>query len=62
MRRNWKTAAVVSTLAAMALYALAPGSPAAQGACEQTARHWSQLNAWSSDSVLKPFALLLRAC
>jgi len=62
VRQIWRTAAAVSTLAAVALYSLAPGSPAAQGACEQTARHWSQLNAWSSDSILRPFAILLKAC
>ncbi len=59
MGRRWRTAAVVSTLAALALYALVPVAPAA---CEQTARHWPQLNAWSSDSILRPFALLLKAC
>ena len=62
MRRNWRTAAVLSTLAALAVYALIPIAPATQAACEQTARHWPQLNAWSSDSILKPFALLHKAC
>jgi len=31
-------------------------------ACEQTIRNWPQLNAWASEGVLRPLAVLLHVC
>jgi hypothetical protein len=31
-------------------------------ACDAIAAQWPQLNAWSSQPLLRPFALLLQAC
>jgi hypothetical protein len=39
---------------------LTQGQP--ERACEQTIRNWPQLNAWASEDVLRPLAVLLHAC
>ena len=47
---------------AAVLFAALAALPADDGACTQMSTRWRQLNAWASQTLLRPFALLLQTC
>lgn len=55
-------AGVVLVAVTGVLVTLAVAGGHSQRACESTVSNWTQLNAWASEGVLRPLALLLNAC
>jgi hypothetical protein len=53
---------IASAIAGVAVLAALLMLPAGPGTCAQVSAHWSLLNAWSSEALLRPFALLLQMC
>jgi hypothetical protein len=61
-RRRARDGCIACAIGAAAVLAAVLVLPAGGSACTQVSAHWPQLNAWSSQVLLRPFALLLQAC
>jgi hypothetical protein len=62
LRRRTRDGCIACAAGIALLLAVLTALPTDEGACAQVSARWSQLNAWSSPALLRPFALLLQAC
>ena len=61
-RRYVRDGCMACAVGAAVLFAALAALPADDGACTQMSTRWPQLNAWASQTLLRPFALLLQTC